>query len=339
MPGFAVIGTGIMGEKHARVYAESPHTHLVAVADLNERRARSVAERYGNVRAVTDYRTLFEDPAIVGVSVATPDHLHVRPVVDALEAGRHVLVEKPLATTPADCNAIIDAARRSGSKIMVNYSHRWAPPYVAAKRAVEDGTRGRPIMAYARKNDTIYVPTEMLQWAEGTTPASFLSSHDIDLVRWYFRSEARRVYAHGVKRVLKARGIDTYDAIQALVEFDGGSMATFESSWIYPNTFPTTTDSFVELVLEQGSIHIDRKAEMVEVSNPESFHYPTLSIACEIDGRLEGAFKYSIEHFVRCVAEDKEPQITAQDGRAVAEIVEAIHRSIKQQQPIHLPLD
>lgn len=336
--GFAVVGAGTMGKRHARVYQELRDVDLVAVVDSDESRAKELAGHLGGVEWHTDYRALLEDARIAGITVATPDHLHRNPVIECLEAGKHVLVEKPLATTLEECDAILRTERESGKVLMVNYNHRWAPPYAVAKQAIQDESKGKPVMAYARKNDTIYVPTEMLSWSAGTSPASFLSSHDIDLVRWFFGREVRTVYARGIRRILKEKGIDTFDAIQAMVEFDGGAIATFESSWIYPNTYPTLTDSFIELILEKGSIHVDRKAEMVEVSDEKAYQYPTLSISCEIGGRIEGAFKYAIEHFIDCIREERQPDVSGADGRAVAEIVEAIHRSIRTNQVIHLPL-
>src|SRR5699024_6314194 len=133
---------------------------------------------------------------------------------------------------------------------------------------------GTPRMVYARKNDRIHVPTKMLSWASETTPAWFLSSHDVDLVCWYLGQPAVEVYATAVRGVLESRGINTPDAIQAQVRFAGGAVATFESCWIYPDTFPTMTDSFVEIVGTDGVVHLDRKADQLEVSTPDRFEYP-----------------------------------------------------------------
>ncbi len=336
--GMAVIGAGIMGKLHARVYNQLPQCRLVAVADLNGERARSLAAELGGVDWYEDYAAMLADERIQAVSVATPDHLHRQPVIDCLQAGRHVLVEKPLATSLADCDAMMAAERATGKRLMVNYTHRWAPPYAVAKQRLTQGAMGQPVMAYARKNDTIYVPTEMCPWLAQSSSADFLSSHDIDLVRWYFGLEAESVYARGVKRVLKARGIDIYDAIQALVTFRGGAIATFESSWIYPNTFPTATDSFIELVMEAGVIHLDRKQEIVDACDAGAYTFPKVSINYEIDGRIEGAFRCCLEHFARCIQEDRPPLVSSTDGRKVAEIVTAIHLSLESGGIVPLPL-
>src|SRR5690606_10238253 len=113
-----------------------------------------------------------------------------------------------------------------------------------------------------------------IPWAASTTCAWFLSSHDIDLVCWMFDDQVETVYASAVYGQLRDRGIDTPDAIQAQCRFRGGGVATFESCWIYPNTFPTMTDSFVEVVGERGVIHLDRKQEQIEIATEQRYEYP-----------------------------------------------------------------
>ncbi len=336
--GVAVIGAGNMGKQHARVYKELPQAELIAVVDLQEERARNLATAVGGVDWYTDYLEMLNDGRIAAVSITTPDHLHEKLVIDCLKAGRDVLVEKPLATSLTACDRMLAAENESGRILMVNYNHRWLPPYAMAKKRLEGGRQGKPVMAYARKNDTIAVPTEMCPWLYRSSSADFLSSHDIDLVRWFFQLEVKSVYACGVKGVLQSHGIDTYDAIQALVRFHGGAIATFESTWIYPNTYPTLTDSFIELVMERGVIHLERQKEMIDVIDDEKHSYPKNILNCEIDGRLLGAFRFCIEHFLRCVETGEPPLTSAADARKTAEAVAAIHRSLETGAVIELPL-
>ncbi|HHW09812.1 MAG TPA: Gfo/Idh/MocA family oxidoreductase [Firmicutes bacterium] len=336
--GAAVIGAGNMGKMHARIYKELYQAELIAVADINEERARELATAMGGVDYYKDYTEMLKDERIEVISVTTPDHLHEEPVTACLEAGRHVLVEKPLATSLEACDRMLAAEKKAGKILMVNFNHRWAPPYAATKNQLRQGKQGRPVMAYARKNDTIWVPTGMCPWLQHSSSADFLSSHDIDLVRWFFELEVKSVYACGVKRVLKGMGYDTYDAIQALVRFDGDAIATFESAWIYPDTYPTLTDSFIELVMERGVIHIDRQREMVDAVDNEKHYYPKSNLSCEIEGRLQGAFKYCIEHFLHCAETGAMPMTSAADARKTAEVVAAIHRSLETGQVVELPL-
>lgn len=332
--GIAVIGAGILGSRHARVYSEMPCTRLVAVVDIDGEKARRVAEQHGAEIWATNYETVLNRADIEAVSVATPDFAHADPVVFALGAGKHVLVEKPLATSVADGERMLEAQRDTGKILMVNYSHRFAPEYFKAKLAIEEGSIGDPLSGYARKNDTIYVPTQMLNWSRSSTCADFLSSHDIDLVRWYMESEAVEVYATGVSRVLEAKGISTPDAITAIVRFENGAFFTFESAWVYPNTFPTICDSFMELIGSKGVIHLERKREAIEIANEEGYKYPRVSVSPLICGNVRGAFRYSLEHFVESATMKRRPLITGEDGMAVTRILDAIHRSLEAGLPV-----
>src|SRR5512144_985456 len=120
----AVVGVGILGSRHARVFAEQPDCELAAVVDLNSARAEQVAQAHG-VRAFTDYETMLQCVDIDAVAVATPDHLHRAPVVTALQAGKHVFMEKPLAVTAQDAREIVAAAASANAVAMVNYSQRF----------------------------------------------------------------------------------------------------------------------------------------------------------------------------------------------------------------------
>ncbi|MEO6966089.1 MAG: Gfo/Idh/MocA family oxidoreductase [Acidobacteriaceae bacterium] len=173
------------------------------------------------------------------------------------------------------------------------------------------------------------VPTERLRWARETTPAWFLSSHDIDLMRWFMDSEPTEARAWGRKEVLKSRGIDTYDIIQAQVKFSSGAFATFESAWIYPNTLPSAVDSFIEIVGAGGHVHLDRKLESMEMSTEERYSYPKGLINSEVFGRRRGAFPACLEDFLFAIREDTTPQVTVGDGRHVTATLDAIHRSLQ----------
>src|SRR5207244_2267206 len=108
--GFGVIGVGTWGEMHARVYAGTPGIRLAAICDQDAERARRVSEKLGTVPVYTDYRELLADANVRAVSVVLPDYLHREAAVAAAQSGKHLLIEKPLATTEADALAVIEAA-------------------------------------------------------------------------------------------------------------------------------------------------------------------------------------------------------------------------------------
>lgn len=267
------------------------------------------------------------------VCVATPDHFHTDVMIAAAQAGKHVLVEKPLTTSLADADRAIAAIREADVTAMTLFNHRWVPAYAHAREQMASGQLGSPAVGYARKNDRIFVPTEMLRWASATTPAWFLSSHDIDLMCWFFDDQADEVYATAVSQVLRGRGIDTPDAIQAQVRFRGGAVATFEACWTYPDTFPTMTDSFVEVIGSAGVMHLDRKTEQIEVATSQGFEYPRTALNMPVHGHRVGAVPNAIGHFVDCVRDGRQPLVTLESSRHVTAILEAIHRSIETRQP------
>lgn len=333
-----VIGVGIMGELHARTYANNPMVELAAFCDLRIDRAREAAVKFGVSHSFQSYDEMLADVELDIVSVCTPDFAHAAPVIAAANAHKHVLVEKPLATSVSDAKEIILAAERNGVKIMAQFSHRWVPAYRQAKDLIARAEAGSPVLAYSRKNDVIYVPTVMIGgWSNRTNPSWFLSSHDIDLIYWYFDSKPVEVFASAVNKVLCKRGINTPDAIQAQVRFANGALATFEACWIYPDTFPTMVDSFIQVVCENQVIHLDRKCEQLEIATPIKHEYPRNLLSYPFEnGELHGAVPLSINHFVRCVVEDLQPFVTLESSLTVTSILEAIDRSVSTNARIQL---
>ena len=146
----AVVGVGAMGRNHARIFAEMPQTHLAAVADLDAEAAAQVARTY-KAEAYADFEEMLtiERPDVV--SVAVPTRLHRPVAVAALEAGSHVFVEKPLALSVTDGQAILDAARRTGRKLAVGHIERFNPAVVELKRLLDEGQLGRMFQLRSRR--------------------------------------------------------------------------------------------------------------------------------------------------------------------------------------------
>ncbi|HEY3457173.1 MAG TPA: Gfo/Idh/MocA family oxidoreductase [Bryobacteraceae bacterium] len=324
-----VIGLGIMGEQYTRIYRTHPFAEVTAIATRNPERLRQIGDKYEIGARYLDYKEMLAQSPLDAVCVATPDFAHYEPVKAALEAGLHVLCEKPFTTDLEEADSLLELSRsRRRQKLQVAFNHRWLGAYNQGFTAIRQGSIGHPIAGYARKNDTIWVSTEMIDWAARSTPIHFLGAHDIDLLRWYFASEPIEVHAYGAKGVLSAHGIDTYDLIQAQVKFASGAFATIESAWIYPNAFPTITDSFVEVIGSAGHLHFDRKRESIELSTETKFTYPKTFLMHEIFGKLRGAFVECLNDFVAAILDDTPPQVTAFDGRQVTAVLDAVSRSL-----------
>lgn len=325
--GVGIIGAGIMGRSHAASLTMDRRTQLIGVAGVPASTAEELVAEFGGY-PTEDYHNLLSDPSIDFVTVATPDHLHFQICSEAIQAGKHVFVEKPLTTSLAEADKLIAMAEATDVVLMTCFNHRWIPAYAEARHRIEEGQIGNPRMAYARKNDRIYVPTEMLSWSGNTTCSWFLSSHDIDLVSWFFDATPISAYALASRGVLSAKGIDTLDSVQALVRYDNGAFATFESCWIYPDTFPTMTDSFIEVVGEAGVIHLPRIDDQIHVTTANGHDYPRLSIGADIHGQRLGAVTAALHHMTTCVVESRPPLVSPRSSRDVIAVLDAIHKSI-----------
>lgn len=335
----AVIGLGAMGMQHLRVYSTMPEIDVVAIVDMNVPHAQRVSEQFGGIPYYGSYDEMFAAVKVDAVAIAVPDAAHVAPVKAALSAGAHVLIEKPLATSLSDADDMIRYAKECGKTLMVNYTHRWVPAYYTAMQTVRKGQLGQIAMVYAKKNDPKSV-VERWPWLKDSTPSAFLSSHDIDLVRWFMGCEAKSVFARGYKRVLKEElGFDTWDCIQASVEFENGAIATFESCFIYPEKFPAYTDSYIQLTFEHGVVRMPRLSEGFEIATDETYELPKLGISMNYDGDVQGAFRMAARHFVHCIKTGEEPITSGWHARQVSEIVEAIHRSLQSGTIVSLPIN
>jgi predicted dehydrogenase len=334
---FAVIGAGLWGSTHARIFAEHPAVELAAVCDMNGERARQVAEEAGATRWCTDFAEVAADTSIAAVGIATPDFAHVAPALAVLRAGKHLLVEKPLAFTVEECEEIIAAAKQSSVKLMVDFHNRWSPPFYKAKLAIDAGEIGTPMYLYYRLSDTIWVPTKMLSWAGKSTVAWFLASHCLDTVHWLLGERPNRVYCVRRSRTLAPRGIATPDHYQATLEFPSGTTAVIENSWILPETTPNIIDLKCEIVGDKGALYVDgshhrmlERYTLTEASYPDTFVSPT------VHGKPLGFAVESIRYFVDCVLNDRQPLVTGEDGLAATRVIQAMERSADTGQPVDI---
>jgi predicted dehydrogenase len=342
--GFGVIGTGVWGETHLMAYSYAPQVRLAYVCDKNETLGRQRAEQYGAESFTTDYRELLARPDIAAVSIVTPDFLHREIAVAACEAGKHVLIEKPMATTLADCEAMIAAAQANGVTLMVDFHNRFNAAFVALKQAIVAGKMGEPQMISLRLNDTIYVPTEMLSWAGQSSVLWFLGSHSLDLVRWLFDDEVERVYCVARSRVLKARGIDTPDFFHTICEMKGGGVAHIENCWILSNAYPTVCDLKCEFVGSAGTATFSPvKSDTVEFysdiplrpyGSTPGVMFPDTNVLMDCYGKPTGFGAESILYFADCIIHGRKPFVTPEDGLENTRVLLAALESVAQGQPV-----
>jgi predicted dehydrogenase len=336
--GFGVIGAGLFGENHAVVYSRLPGVELVAVCDQNEERAREVAERYGARSYYPDYESVLADPEIEAVSIATPDFAHAEIALAAAQAGKHILCEKPLATTVEEAQAIVDAAAEAGVKLMVDFHNRANPPFAAAREQVQSGAIGTPAYGYARLSNTTFVPLEMLSWADRTSALYFLGSHAVDIMRFILDDTVVRVQAVSRSGILQKLGVDAPDFHVAIAEFSRGAVVTFENAWILPQSQPMVYDFKVELLGSEGAIYLDPSHHgAVTMHTGGRLNYgDVLGVTPTSDLRVGGFVLEAIARFVDAVLYDRPVLATGEDGLEATRIVDAIQRSAETGQPVEV---
>jgi len=219
----AVIGMGAMGRNHARVYNEMLDVELVAVVDLAPALAQEAARIRGS-RAYTDYQAMLEEIQPDLVTVAVPTQAHCQVVLDALKAGCHVLVEKPIATTLEEGRRMIERAAELDRVLAVGHIERYNPAVIEMKRRLDNGELGQIFQIHTRRL--------------GPFPARVrdvgvivdLAPHDLDIMRYLIGKEVRRLYAETEREIHTAHE----DLLSGLVRFDGGVVGVLNINWLTP---------------------------------------------------------------------------------------------------------
>lgn len=331
--GFASIGAGLFGTWHAMAYGRHPLVDFRAVCDLDGERAKTVAETHGAAYHTTSLDDILNDDTITAVSVATPDHAHRDVAVACAKAGKHLLVEKPLATTVADAEAIVQAAEENGVLLMTDFHNRANPPMVAARNAIQNGQIGTPSYVYARLSNTVAVPQDMLKWSGHSSAMWFLGSHMVDVVSWMIGDEPESVYVVSRKGILNGMGIDAPDFHVATVEYKNGAVGVFEHAWILPRTYNTVKDLKLEILGSEGAVNIDGSHNrMMELYTPEKGAFQDMVVP-PFGPHLTGFVLDAVAHFIESVVNDKPLLADGRDGlnntRIISAMLDAADKGIR----------
>jgi predicted dehydrogenase len=229
-----VVGLGILGSQHAQFLNDQSEVAVAAVADIRGERAEEVGGWVG-AQPYTDYERMFKEQRLDIAVIATPDPLHKEPVLAAIRAGvPTVIEEKPMATSVADAEEILEAAESAGARIFLCFFNRGSPLDQATYYAIQQGLLGEIVYGDVRLDDNIAVPTRMWggrsrEWAAGSSTAHFLLSHVVDFLRWVLApAEVAQVYAISQQKVLGY----TPDLYDAFLIFDNGAKFRVKAEWI-----------------------------------------------------------------------------------------------------------
>ena len=223
MIGVAVVGVGSMGKNHARVYRELDDVQLLAIVDENPQVAAAMGRLY-QVPAYLDYKEMLECEHPEAVSVTVPTQKHYPVTQYLLEAGCHVLVEKPIATTLEEARSMVETADRLKRVLMVGHIERYNPAVIALKRRIEEGALGRLFQIYARRLGPY--PNRI----EDVGCVMDLAPHDLDIMRYLTGSEVMRVYAE----TKSESGRNHEELFTGILRFADGTVGLLEINWLTP---------------------------------------------------------------------------------------------------------
>jgi predicted dehydrogenase len=316
-----LIGAGFMGAQHAASLSALPEAALAAIADSREERAASLAGSVG-ATPYADYREMLARENLEAVIVATSDGAHRDPCVAAARAGTHVLVEKPLATTLEDCDAMAAAADEHGICLLVGHTLRWEPRYALARERIAGGEIGLLSYIYARRNNMIGVARRV---GADTNVARFLAVHDIDWVQWALGERATHVTARSVSRVLT--DLDTPDVYFLLLRFASRVVACIEAAWILPEQGSCQRDFQLEAVGSEGALYISVQDQGLRIDTSAGLRFPDILYGPVIHGKAHGVYVEELRHFLDVVRRDVPPACSAAEGRAAVAAVLAAEES------------
>jgi predicted dehydrogenase len=331
----ALIGAGGWGQTHAYLFNEHAMVDLVAICDLDLEKAKKLANKFNIKKIYSDYSQMLKEINFDAVSIVTPDFAHGQVAVDCAIAGKHILLEKPLATTREEVESIVNAVKSNNVRLMVDLHNRWSPPFAVAKNSLDNGELGKPVSAYFRLNDIKWVATDLLPWAEKSSILWFLGTHTIDTLCWFFSDKIEKVYSVASSGVLKKLNIDTVDTYQTILEFRHGGIATIENSWIVPNTHPCNNDIKFNITGTKGMINLDlSNNQMIEKFTNEKNNRPDVLVRHFIHGKAKGFAYESIRHFIDKLISGEEFLVSIDDAANTSLVILAIIESARIGKPV-----
>lgn len=352
------VGIGIIGLDHwywalgcAYNTAINPSAELVAISDPDKEKVKRISRVYGAKTWYTNYQKLLENPEVNGIVVTTTTSLHPKVVIAATKAGKDVLVGKPIARTLEEADQILRASEKAGIKIMAMAAGPL--PGDPVKKLIDEDAIGKPFVAHFSlftipplSEPGVIEPGWFVE-PRKAAGGGFIDHavYGIALLRSYFGSEVTRVYAEMGKFVHKKFNVEDHGI--AIVRFKDGSIATLESSFTaqeqtHSSTIIIGTEGEIEM--RGNTISIWSKKEpyknrmSLELLPPSPVYAKTYVEISAPAPPFAGGYKSTLDEFIQCMLEDREPLLTGKDARAVLEICLAAYESVRIGKPVALPL-
>ena len=317
-----VLGSGVMGQAHARAFAKIPNVRVLGVSSRHIEKANALASKV-NAFATTDDLALIQHPDADAVSITLPTHLHKKFTIAALHAGKHVLLEKPFGLNTAECDAMMLAHKASRKLLMVAHVLRFWSDYVAVTGLIRSGVLGKPRSAEATR---LSARPQWAQWFRDPKLSGGavldLMIHDFDMLNALFGAP-RKIFARGRKSKQGA-----WDDVSALVEYANAS-ATVRGSVMMPRQFPFTMS--LKVLCERGAVEFAYRAGGAEIDTGSSstFKVFTDDSAYALETDVYDAYDRQAEYFAECVRHNKKPSLgTPQQARLAIALANAACKAL-----------
>jgi len=310
--GVAVIGVGFWGKNHARVYSELPEAELIGICDVNFKRAKEVAEKFG-VKAYANSKRLLARGDVEAVSICTWTTTHAKEAIKALNAGKHVLVEKPIASTIKKAKQIVEAAEKEKLILMTGFIERFNPGVEHVIEAIRKDSIGDLVSASARR---------VSQWPERVGDVGVIKDsaiHDIDIMRYIFNEDPKTVFAKAGQ--LRHKRFEDY--AQIMLTFNEGRTAFIEANWLTPYKVR-------KLIVtgSKGILTLDYLTQEIMLETEEKTLIPR--------HKWDEPLKRELKHFIECILKNKKPLASGLDGLKALIICEAALKSAEKGKSIDL---
>lgn len=316
----AVVGLGAIGVEHAAIYAALPDVELAAVVDPRASQA-DVERRWPGTRLLAGLDDLLSDDSIGAVSLCTPDDVHFADAEKILRAGRHLLLEKPIASDPDEAVALVATSDEAGVVAMPGQTLRFEPRYHHARQAVAAGVLGDVVHGYLRRNNKVSVAAR----ANGrVSVAWFLGIHDIDALQWITGRNIVDVRARETS-IRDASGRQAA-AIMATLGLASGALVQLEAAWALPDSHPTELDARLRLVGTRGELSIDSFDAGIRVA-ADRFALP-IPAGAPMYGHPQGALREELAGFVHCLRTGEPLPVTMREAAQAVLVVDALTTAI-----------
>lgn len=323
-----IIGLGSWGLCHLEAYRSLPFVEVTAVCEADPQKRQKAAE-LGIANVYETFEQLLRHEDIVLVSIVTYEQMHLAPTLAALEAGKHVLVEKPVATDVLEAERMLEKAREWGRYVIPGHLLRFEPKYAEVERMISSGAIGRPASIYMKRSRQ----NSLFHTYKRTHTVYELMIHDLDQAIWYAGSRVRKVYATGCF----LSGGHSPDILWAQLQFENGVVAVLQSNWMTHDASGIAINDYTEVVGDKGTAHFDTHAAGVQLWGTEGRHTTDLSVHHIRRGRATGALKEQLEAVCLALLEHKQPEaVSFEDAVHGIRVADAIVESARTGQEIVL---